>query len=596
MNRPPLPSDNSHDGQNGAHILTTNAALSELTTGPTAMPTLLDRQTLRTVFALGLAAIVIYLPLIGWGLPYATTPTRIKTYAVDELLPLDALAEMHNTFVVSKPDRNYGYPWGHYFALASVQAPYVAYLKLTGQMSGSAAAYPYGLQDPVAALRALTLIGRLLAVAMGAGVVVLAYFLSTIMWDHRTGVLAACLTMLSYPHVYYSRVGNPDVALVFWSALGLVAFALILKDGLTSRRAVWLGLAAGMAMGTKDQGLVVFLPLGIALLFPQLNAGADGRYQWKALAGGLVAACASYLLATGMLVDPKRHLLHVYYLFAEQGSVTWMPIYHAAIPKTFDGILEMLRKTGAGLDAMISLPVLLAAVAGAALAFRTSPRYLVLLLPLPTLFLILTLPTGTVGYRYLYPLTFMVDAFAAAGLVWVGRKYSPAVMVALCIIVLGSRALVAADLSYAQFHETRSLAGDWLRSHARPGDTVEFFGVEQYLPPLPAQIPARRIAKRENWKQETAHGDYVLDYLRRQGPRFVYVTPDHSSQPGMERSADCPPEVYRALLDGSAGYRLAAYFPTPALLPAPLHRPRLDYPAVSPPVRIFERIPPAAPR
>jgi hypothetical protein len=77
--------------------------------------------------------------------------------------------------------------------------------------------------------------------------------------------------------------------------------------------------------------------------------------------------------------------------------------------------------------------------------------------------------------------------------------------------------------------------------------------------------------------------------LRREGPRFVYITPDHSSLPGMERSGDCPPEVYQALLDGSAGYRLAAHFPTPTLLPSALARPRLDYPAVSPPVRIFER-------
>lgn len=559
-------------------------------TNPTPMPTLHDAQSRRAVLALALAAIVIYLPLIGWGLPYATTPTRIKAYAVDELLPLDALAEMHNTFVVSKPDRNYGYPWWHYFTLASVQAPYLVYLKLTGQVSGSATAYPYGLQDPVNALRVLTLFGRILSVLMGAGVVVLSYFFSRILWDHRTGVLAACLTMLSYPHVYYSRVGNPDVALVFWSAIGLVAFAKILRTGLTARRGVALGIAAGLAMGTKDQGLIVFLPLGIALLFPQLNAGADGRYQWKLLVYAFLSACGSYLVATGMLVDPKRHLLHVYYLFFEQAGVTWMPFYHPSLPRTPEGILEMLRRTIAGLDAMISLPVLLAAVAGTLLVLRRSPRYLALLLPLPSLFLILTLPTGTVGYRYLYPLTFILDAFAAAALIWVGTKYSRSAMAALCLIVLGWRALVAADLSYAQLHETRLLAGDWLRGHASPGDTVEFFGVEQYLPPLPAQIPARRIAKREDWKRETAHGKYVRDYLRHEGPRFVYVTPDHSSQPGMERSADCPPEVYQALLDGSAGYRLAAYFPTPTLLPAPLHRPRLDYPAVSPPVRIFERI------
>lgn len=553
------------------------------------MRKLFDTQAKRAAATLALAAALVYLPLIGWGLPDATTAARVKTYAVDELLPLDALAEMHNTFVVSKPDRNYGYPWWHYFELAVVQAPYVAYLKLTGQISGSATAYPYGLSDPATALRVLTLVGRLLSVVMGAGVVVSAYFFSRILWDHRTGVLAACLTMLSYLQVYYSRVGNPDVALVFWSAIGLVAFAKILKDGLTTPRAVCLGIAAGLAMGAKDQGLVVFLPLGIALLFRRLNAGPDGRYHFKPLVYGLLAACGSYLVATGMLVDPKRHLLHVYYLFFAPSEVTWMPFYHPALPKTFDGILEMIRRTGAGLSATMSLPVLLASVGGAFVALRTAPRYLVLLLPIPTLFLILTLPTGTVGYRYFYPLTVMIDAFAAVALVWIGIKYSRWAMVGLCAIVIGWRALVVADLSYAQLNETRLLAADWFRANAKSGDVVEYFGVEQYLPQLPTDVPTRRIAKREAWKRETGHGGYVLDYLKREGPRFIYVTPDHSSQPGMEHSADCPPEVYRALLNGTAGYRLAAQFATPTLLPFGLTRPRLDYPSVSPPVRIFEK-------
>ncbi len=559
------------------------------------MPALFDKTSRRAALVLALMAALVYLPLIGWGLPYATAPDRVRTYAVDELLPLDALAEMHNTFVISRIDRNYGYPWWHYFVLASVQAPYVAYLKLSGQLTASNGVYPFGLEDPVGSLRHLVLLGRLLSVAMGAGIVVTAYFFSTILWDHRTGVLAAILTMLSYPQVYYSRVGNPDVALVFWSGFGLVAFATILKYGLSSRRAIGLGIFAGLAMGAKDQGLVVFLPLGIALLFPRLNADSHGRYQFRPLVLGLLAVCGSYLLATGMLVDPKRHLLHVYYLFFQQSGVTWMPFYHPGLPRNFDGIVEMIRRTGEGLEAMISIPVLLAALGGAVVALRETPRYLVLLLPVPILFLILTLPTGAVVYRYDYPLTFLLDAFAASALIWLGVRHSRHAMVALCVAAIGWRALVAIDLSYAQWRETRSFAAEWFQGHANAGDTIEFFGVEQYMPPLPAEIRSRRIAGRQLWKRQIGHGSYLIDYLMREGPRFIYVTPDHSSQPGMEHSGDCPPEVYRALLDGTAGYRLAAYFPTPTILPVAFSRPRLDYPAVSPPVRIFERIHPLDP-
>jgi len=77
------------------------------------------------VWILTLAAIALYAPMMGWGIPHATAPDRTRPFSVDDILPLEPLAEMHNTFVVSKPDRNYGYPWWHYFVVAVAYAPYV---------------------------------------------------------------------------------------------------------------------------------------------------------------------------------------------------------------------------------------------------------------------------------------------------------------------------------------------------------------------------------------------------------------------------------------------------------------------------------------
>src|SRR4051794_17453916 len=125
-----------------------------------------------TALALFLTAVFLYVPLIGWGVPEATAPDRTKTVATDEILPLEGLAEMHSTFIVSKPDRNYGYPWFHYFETAVVQAPYLAYAKLTGALSSPSPEFPFGFRDPVKALRWLTWLGRLLSVLMAAGIVV----------------------------------------------------------------------------------------------------------------------------------------------------------------------------------------------------------------------------------------------------------------------------------------------------------------------------------------------------------------------------------------------------------------------------------------
>jgi hypothetical protein len=94
---------------------------------------------------------------------------------------------------------------------------------------------------------------------------------------------------------------------------------------------------------------------------------------------------------------------------------------------------------------------------------------------------------------------------------------------------------------------------------------------------------------REHWRGEFEHGPAVLKYLAAQGPEFVIIIPDWTSAPGMERSADCPPAVFAALMEERVGYRLVAYFPTLSLLPAPGRRPPLDNPSVAPPVRIFAR-------
>ena len=77
-----------------------------------------------TAVVLALAAIALYLPWIDWGLPYATAADRVKTYAADEIVPMEGLAEMYHTFIDHSPERNYGYPLFHYFMVAAAQAPY----------------------------------------------------------------------------------------------------------------------------------------------------------------------------------------------------------------------------------------------------------------------------------------------------------------------------------------------------------------------------------------------------------------------------------------------------------------------------------------
>jgi hypothetical protein len=538
---------------------------------------------------LGLVAVAFYLPMIGWGLPRATAPDRTKTFATDEILPLEALAEMHNTFVVSKPDRNYGYPWWHYFVVAAAQAPYVAYLAAIGDLHGGSPDYPFGLRDPVKALRTLTVIGRLVSVFMAAGVVIAAYLFSNLLWGHATGLAAAVLTMLNYLMCYYGSTGNLDVPAFFWSACGLVVFATILVDGLTPRRAAWLGVLAGVATATKDQSVLLFLPLGLALLLPAFQRSPTSAPPVRALLAGLGAALISYFFATGMAVDPWRHLTHMYAMFFDPSRVTAAGAYRVPAPKTWAGIAGLARGFAHAAGNAFTLPVVLASLVGMLLAARETPRYLVLLLPVPAVFFLLIVPTGLVVVRYLLPLTLVVDAFAAHAVLALRRTRWQRACVPVFVLLCAWRAVIAADLAYARQHDTRYAAASWLTTHVQAGERIEFFGVAETMPPLPADIPTRRIAGRTRWVGEHGHGGKILQYLASDGPEFLVIVPDWTSRPGMAYSADCPPEVYDALADGAAGYTLVAYFPPQTLLPASLPRPPLDNPSVCPPVRVFAR-------
>lgn len=540
-----------------------------------------------SVLALALATVALYAMMIDWGLPYATAANRIKTFAIDDVLPLGALAEMRSTLVAPGPNRTLNYPWLHYFVTACAQAPYVAYLKLTRQLTSPARDYPYGFRDPVAALRALTWIGRLLTVLMAAGVVIASWKFSSILWGDRAGLIAALLAPANYLMFYYGRTGNPDVPALFWIACGLVAYAGILKDRITAKRAALLAVFSALALATKDQAAVVFLPLGCLLLLPGISGIPAWRERLRVLVILFAVGLGAYVAAAGMLIDPARHIGHVrHILSSEWRTIATAGGYWPSHPATLAGALSLGSEFVRRLADALSLPLLIAALLGIGLAARTSRRMLVLLTPFLALLLLLTLPTRIVVLRYFLPCTLIVGSFAAFALASVRQAAVRSLLVVLC---LGAAVAPDIELAYEQRHDPRYAASEWLREHARPGMRVEYFGAPESLPHLEPGVVSRHVAGAENWEADAGYGPAVLEYLIREGPDFVVMAPDWTSRPGMLRSATCPREVYEALESGLAGYHPDAQFDPPRLLPSEIHPPDLDYPH-APPVRIYTRV------
>jgi hypothetical protein len=546
---------------------------------------------LLAVFAFG-----VYLPGSWWGAPHATTQERTKSWGVDDETPLGPLAEIHN-IIQPKPDRNYGYPLMYSFAASAAYTPYLAWLYVSGQWTEISGVYPFGMADPVTSLKAMTFIAHLLTVLMGVGVVLATFEIGRTLGNRSTGVLAALLAMSSYPMFYYARMGNVDVPMLFFTALTLVFFARSLHYGFTARRAIWLGLFAGLALATKEAALGVLLGIPVVLLLQNLrehNGTWTSWSFWRAPASGLLAAFIALGIGSGLFVEPSRYFLHLEEILSNIDKISAGNIYIPYVfPFSADGNIGYLQRVLELLTAMMSWPSLLLASGGMALMLvqNTRTRGLVILTLVYLAFVFVTLRSPQL--RYFIPVIWLLS-FPAAWLMSSAMDRSSPVLrqgawlVATCIIAFNL--LRGAGLTWEMLHDSRYAAGEWLAEHTEAGDTIEYFGPNGKLPPLPADVKTCSATFYGGIYVPVATDDAkveeILQGWRERRPKYIILMPDQTSPPGVAYNSSCPPQLCDGLLDGSRGFTLAARFKT-----APLFHwqklPSLDYPTVNPPIHIF---------
>ena len=552
----------------------------------------------RIPILIGVLALVLYAPGLWWGAPHATSDDRKQAWGVDDETPLGPLAEIHN-IIEPKPDRNLGYPLMYSFMAAAAQAPYLAYLRLSGQWSDVSGTYPFGLADPIGSLKMLTYIAHLLTVLLGVGVVVLAYAAGRTLWDRRTGVLAALFALCSYPMFYYARTGNVDVPMLFFTALAFLMYVLILKDGVTMRRVIGLGVAMGFAMATKETSVAFFLPMPFVLFHLQRKQSEQKRVLdwnlWKPIGIAGVAAFLALGVGSGLFVEPSRYFAHIEFTTSRMGDYIEGSAHYGRIyPYTMEGHLAIGREfIGFVVDSM-TVPGALLALAGVVLlGMRRDYRGLAFMLPALTYVLVLVLSARVMNLRYVMPLIFLLGFAAAHATVIAASSKSVAfrsIGMGLAVFALGLSLLRGIDLTHAMLNDSRYAAASWLEERTGPGDRVEFFGSSQKLPPLKAGIQTERATLYMGAIEAAALGpEVVRDIISgwdERRPNFIVIMPDHSSEVGAPYSHTCPPEVYEGLVTGRFGYHRVASFQTPPLMPW-VRRPELDYPAVNPPIQIF---------
>jgi hypothetical protein len=529
----------------------------------------------RIAIFLFATALLVYTPGIWWGLPHATAADRVKPWGQDELAPLGPVAELYS-IATQSPNFNPQYPMLHYVVEAVFVGPYLACLWLTGQFSVPSVVYPFGLADPITALKVMTVLGRAVNLLMGAGIVVAAWRTACILWGARAGLLAGAFTMLLYPMFYYSRTSNVDLGAMFWTAWGFVVFAFAQRDGLTVRRAAALGLLAAFATATKDHSYAAFAPLGVAVLFSEVRRqrklGGSWRDVQRPAMAALGTSIAAYLVASGAIFHPVRHLAHMLFVMRGPVIIGKQSIYFST-PATFAGYATLLQDVASNVAESTGLPMLLAGVVGVGLCCARSRASLAPLGPCFGIVAGVILPVRFVQFRFVFLLAYTVALFAGcavASLIEVKKNVWSRTGLACATVICGWALLRGADLTYQMLHDPRYQAGEYLAQNGSPGDVVGYYGASLKLPALTSAMKTVLMPE----------SGFRVSSLQRE-PEFIVIIPQQINEPIHER--ELAESAYRSLAEGSVNYRLVRRLQAASLFKERPVR------FVNPPVEIYAR-------
>jgi len=133
---------------------------------------------------------------------------------------------------------------------------------------------------------------RLPSALMGIGGVILTLLIARVVFDWKTGLVAALIQSLTIKYVIESRLARVDIYLTFWVLVSLFLLSVIFF-GKRRRDWLWLFLWAAIAMGFLAKWIAVFIfvmpPMFYGLLaYPERRA----RLKWH-----LLGVCIFSLLA-----------------------------------------------------------------------------------------------------------------------------------------------------------------------------------------------------------------------------------------------------------------------------------------------------------
>jgi 4-amino-4-deoxy-L-arabinose transferase-like glycosyltransferase len=432
----------------------------------------------RTLLLLA-GILVVALLVRVWGLTFGLPFVHARP---DELLIVSTVLGF---FTTTLNPRFFDYPALYLYIVFGLFVLYYAWGRAAGWFT-SAAHFAGGTHGrwPM-----FYFIARGASAIFGTLTVLWVYRIGLALFDSSIGLLASFFLSLTFLHVRDSHYGTTDVTMTLFVMCAMLSLVR-LHQGRRLKHAMWAGVFAGLAMGTKYNAALLALPMGVVELFHAWTRRSDWRAVLREtyLPLMLVVMLATFLATSPYLLLDYQKALHDFRALRESMSVGMTPpellgpgwIYH----------LRFSLVHGMGVS------LLAASLLGVALLGWRNPKIALLLGSFPLAYYVVAGASANVFVRYMIPIlpflclfaAVFVDATSRVAAEATGLRYNLVGSVfAVALIAPSAWSVVQFDAILAR-QDSRVVAADWVMENVPFGSSVYTTGNMYGHPPLEDRI------------------------------------------------------------------------------------------------------------
>jgi hypothetical protein len=421
---------------------------------------------------------------IAWGMPSEFVSEIDSEFPSG---PFNILAHLRDSGFTSN------YPVFHKLLLLPLYTAIILMFKITGHLSSFESTWPYGFDDPAAAMTAMIIAARIISLIMGTGTI---YVLGLLVSrkTENTGIKNRLLVFspvlafgLSGVFAYYSRVSNYDVPQLFWWSLSFFFLWRFFSEAAARRKDLVLSALFGaLAVATKDQTVFFIAGSSLLLFFLPSSEKMSARRVRHFVVYSL-SAVGFYALAA-VSIQPLHwisHMKQVLFLNITSGQF-------AVFPGTLSGQAGLLLEVCRCLSHVISpLGIVIGAAGLLILVMKRKWAALAFIgLPIVITYFFIFARIHFAFERYLLNYAFLFTLAASGGIRYSLESFSPRmtryVRPALYTLtgcwILYQLVFSFVPLTYAQVHDTKKQLASLLPRFVPPGDTISWQGARFSLP------------------------------------------------------------------------------------------------------------------